>query len=429
MLRPYEEKSQGSSYFLWEFVIVITLFCSFGFPGNMEDQLGGMFSTGAKYLPFLMQLTIMLLASGQSYEDIKLLDLQKRYIPVYCLLVLFFVVSMLVTSQPKEQFISCIRFSVTALFALWMSERYDVDKMLEFCYYALMLFVLATIAYTVLFPGTAFSNESGERSFVGLYLSKNACGTQMSFGIILQMVWYKVLSWKNKPVPRHFVVLLIAQAVFLLMANTSGALLCILVPLGYVFVMGGTKEDAVRLPLGFVHVVASVGFLLFALTIIPLFQPFFELIGKDATLTGRIPIWRQLIDVMTYHNTMTGFGYSMFWKDHVAVTLFHAGFEKSSYGNTMTFGAHNALIEFWLDVGLLGVTAYIFMMIVSFSSHRIARLSREQYALCSAVILWLTCKGILERMYFPFCYPTLFLFFCIGLALNAPAGTQGRQNV
>ena len=76
----------------------------------------------------------------------------------------------------------------------------------------------------------------------------------------------------------------------------------------------------------------------------PAFAWIIELLGKDATLTGRIPLWKQIISVMTEHNTFTGFGYGMFWRDPQAVDLVHAAFEDDSFLGNMTSGAHNLLL-------------------------------------------------------------------------------------
>lgn len=420
-----EEKS-GQNYFFWDFVVIITLFCSFGFPGQLENMMGRMPAMVFQYLPFVMQIAIMLLASGQNLMDVKIIRIQKKHLPVYVLLIIFFVLSMMVTPYPQEQVIACVRFSVTALFALWIVEQYDLERILEMCYYAQILFVMVTIVFVILFPGRSFSYENGAKSLTGLFTTKNPFGTEMSLCIVLQIIWYFMLKKKGRGVPRSFIVMLIAQFVLLLMARTTGALFCAALPLLYLL-HWYRKKDKVRLPLGLMHFIVSVGFLVFALTIIPLFSSFFEMIGKDATLTGRTPMWQQLIHVMTYHNTMTGFGFTMFWKDPKAVALFHSGFDKGSWGNTMTFGAHCSLLEMWLDVGLIGLAAYFLMLIIAFSPRRVSKMDKTTYAFCSAVIIWLTLKGLTERMYIPFNYQTIFLFLTVGLALEIPAPERKRK--
>ena len=113
-----------------------------------------------------------------------------------------------------------------------------------------------------------------------------------------------------------------------------------------------------RLPLGWAYIGGSITFLFAALTLMPHLEWFFRAIGKDATLTGRIPLWNRILVVMMNHHTFTGYGYGMFWRDSQAIALIHAGFHEHSFLGTMTTGAHNMLLEFWLNSGLMGIAAF-----------------------------------------------------------------------
>lgn len=73
------------------------------------------------------------------------------------------------------------------------------------------------------------------------------------------------------------------------------------------------KLRDLRLPLGWLYVAGSVGFLVFAFTILPLFAPLLESMGKDATLTGRTELWNGIYKFMQQHNMLTGYGYGQFW--------------------------------------------------------------------------------------------------------------------
>ena len=129
-------------------------------------------------------------------------------------------------------------------------------------------------------------------------------------------------------VSRKYLLSLLAQGIFLVLCNAKGAVLCLIFPLLYVLFGKYKEEPGKRLPLGVIYVTLSVAFLITALTILPLFQPLFSLIGKDATLTGRIPLWRQIIQVMINRHTFTGYGYGMFWRDRQAVAMVHQAFSR-----------------------------------------------------------------------------------------------------
>ena len=406
---------------LWDGVVVLTILCALGFPGRLGEAMGSGVNLLLQYLPFVLQLLVMLFSSADRAEELQLIHLEKKYLPVYLMLLGWFGLSMLVTSFPKEQFIACTRFTVTAFFALWMSERYDPERLLKMTLYAEMLFVCSTLLSVLLFPRASFSYEAGERALRGICPSKNSCAYVLSFGLVMQAAFARVQG--SRKLPRFFAATFLLQAILLILCRSTGATLFALLVILYLLVLEPRMRH--RLNLAWVYIVGSVGFLIMALTVLPLFEPLLRLIGKDATLSARTPTWRQLVELMTKHHTFTGFGLSMFWKDPAAVRLFHQGFSGSSWHSWMTSGAHNAILEIWLDVGLIGLALFFFLLLRSF--RRITELSREQYLFCSACLLWQITKGLLERSYIPFNYQTLFLFLCIGVACNRAAWAGAEE--
>lgn len=401
---------------LWDFCCFITVLCSLGFPGNLEKLFPGVINLVFQYGPFLLQIVLMLLSSGDDFMDIKILDFKRCYLPVYTMVFVWFALSMFATRFPKEQLIACVRFSVTALFALWMVDKFEIEHILEICYYACLAMLFFTLVGLVLMPGRSFSYEAGEKTFCGLYSTKNPCASELAFALMISTMLHGVYREKLRSFPRFYFIYMAIHIVLLLLCKATGAIFCALIPIAYLLLLRRQKNPRLRLHPGVVYITASVGFLVFSLTVIPLFAPLFEAMGKDATLTGRTPMWRQLIAVMTEHNSFTGFGFTMFWKDPVAVKLFHDGFSRGSWGNTMTYGAHNALLEIWLDVGLIGIASYFAMLLLAF--RRPEQLTGIQYEFCSSYILWQMLKGFTERAYIPFNYQTLFLFLCVGIGCS-----------
>ena len=171
---------------LWDGVVVLTILCALGFPGMLGEAMGSGVNLLLQYLPFVMQLLVMLFSSADRVEELQLIHLEKKYLPVYLMLLGWFGLSMLVSSFPKEQLIACTRFTVTAFFALWMSERYDPERLLKMTLYAEMLFVCSTLLSVLLFPRASFSYEAGERALRGICPSKNSCAYVLSFGLVMQ---------------------------------------------------------------------------------------------------------------------------------------------------------------------------------------------------------------------------------------------------
>lgn len=411
---------------LWEFCVVITFLCSLGFPGNLETLIPQALSMLILYGPFMLQIVLMVFASGGTVLDIRLLDLKKRYIPVYIMLAVWFGVSMISTRFPTEQIISCVRFSTTALFCLWIVEKYDICHILELTYYAGMIFLFFTVVCMVLLPGMSYTMENGERSFSGLFSTKNPCAAEFSFMLMVHALLFRECRKTKRSLPKFFFISVPVHLFFLMLCKGMGALFCAAVPIVYLSVFDGKGMFKHRLQLGTMHAAVSFGFMILAMSVLPLLKPFFDAIGKDVTLTGRTPMWEQLINVMTTHNSFTGFGFTMFWKDPQATKLFHQGFSRGSWGNTMTFGAHNTLLEMWLDVGLLGIAAYHWMLIAVM--RRPNEMTQSQYDFCAAYMLWQTIAGLTERSYIPLYFQTMYLFLCVGESCNRPERKKSQAS-
>ena len=154
-------------------------------------------------------------------------------------------------------------------------------------------------------------------------------------------------------------------------------------------------------------------------------EPLLSAIGKDATLTGRTPLWRQIILVMTNSHTFTGYGFGMFWRDRQAVALLHTAFRSNSFMGTMTTGAHNVLLEYWLNVGLFGLASYFIALLASFRQMR--KLERQNYIFCAAYMLWFMVMGWTERSMSTYEYQMMFLFLAMGVGSNKPRPVSRRR--
>lgn len=408
-------------------VICVFLF-ALGFPGKLADMVGGArLSMLIQYAVFAFQIVFMLITSGSDLMDMKLIDLKKEFTPIYLMLGVFFITSMVVTHDRASQFISCLRFSVTGFFALWIVQWYDVKYILKFVCWAQSIIVLLCLAFMFI-PSQGWATVEGARCFVGIFPGKNVCGAEIAFGLTMQTALLR-LYWKDGEQPGLFFYLIIlCQLMMLVLSRAMGSLVSAGLPIAALLLLRGNRGFLGRLPLGWMYVLGSVGFLIFALYLIPPMAPLLEAIGKDVTLTGRIPMWQQHVSNMLSSHTFTGYGFGMFWENPAAVESFHAAFDENTWAGTMTTGAHNEMIELWLDVGLIGIAVYFFMLIMAFRCMKDVK--DDAYAFCLAVMLGVFIKGLTERTHTTASYWTLFLFLACALAFKSkaePSATPLRE--
>ena len=217
--------------------------------------------------------------------------------------------------------------------------------------------------------------------------------------------------------PRLLFYVMAVLHIYMLLQNKSvGGILFALVPAVYLFSIEPAMGEKARLPLGFIYVIVSVGFLFLALTIMPALEPLFNRLGKDATLTGRVPLWQQVISVISSTHTFFGWGYLRFWNVEEGYSLVHAGFDEDSFFGQMTAGSHNMILEMTLNIGLIGLCIFFLMFILSLRS--VPYMREDQYVLCSGYIMMFMLKGLTERGMSASDCMTLMIFSTLGMACS-----------
>jgi O-antigen ligase len=89
-------------------------------------------------------------------------------------------------------------------------------------------------------------------------------------------------------------------------------------------------------------------------------EDFFELLGslgKDPTLSSRVPLWQSLAPFMM-ERFWLGFGYEAFWSDSnyaVQIVVERVKFRP--------WYAHNGVVELWLGLGMVGLALMIFVFL------------------------------------------------------------------
>lgn len=400
--------SQKQREFKIELIAVFAIFVSLGFPGNFEYVYGEQLGTVIEYTAFFLEIFVMLFSSGNNWLDIRVVNLEKKYAVLYLFVAVIYAISMLVTRYPYLQVITCTRLAVTLFFAIWLQDHFRFRRLLELICMAQALFILFSLYCAFRYPGLAFSTGTHYiDAFRGVYSTKNTCAGELVFGILTITV---LIREKKKIRERYlaWTVLWAIQIVLLLMCQATGALLAFVL-VSLIFFLPSRN----RMPLGWLFIAGSVIFLFAILTLMPAFEWFFEAIGKDATLTGRIPLWNQIIDVMLENNTFTGFGYGMFWRDPEAYVLVQQAFEEYSWTRRMTSGAHNMLMEFWLNSGLIGIAVLFFTIL--YSMKRVEELPEDEYLFCSVIMGYLMISGFTERWLGNYDYKTVTFLLILAL--------------
>jgi O-antigen ligase len=195
----------------------------------------------------------------------------------------------------------------------------------------------------------------GRQMWVGVTGHKNQLGLLCAFcGIFL--VWRMLKKWPSVDVLDGA---LIAVTMYLLIkANSQASMVVFLLGGIILLIQRRAKTDARKLARMLIASLVAL-FLLQGVMIAVLNQSlstvFFTAANRDVSLTGRVPLWKELVATGA-RRPLFGAGYSGFWSGDSVPDVWR------KVGWTPTTG-HNGYIDIFLDLGIAGLLIVLFFLI------------------------------------------------------------------
>jgi O-antigen ligase len=229
-----------------------------------------------------------------------------------------------------------------------------------------------SVVFIKYFPemGRCFT-RSGEAMYTGVTTHKNSLGV-LCLICFLMFLWnllqmrVKGFKFSDNREALIYVFFIFMITWLLYMANCATAILCcclgasILIWMDIPFIKKNAKY------IGVYSVIFLSVFVLLELTV-DITSVVISVLGRNVTLTGRIPFWGELLvfDV----NLLIGKGYMSFWMGDV-LDFFAAKYYWQPHQ------AHNGYLEIYLNLGLIGLLLLI-CSIVAFYKDIIRRISND----------------------------------------------------
>ena len=293
----------------------------------------------------LLMIAASLTLIGVSYRR------SKRGLAVGAILALsgvgFLCLSAIWSLNPPTTFRVATIYLYVILGAIGIARTMEADEFMHLLSWGCFLSATASIFLLIASPGNAHMNNG---DFIGIFPHKNFLGQVMATGALATLHGIRVAR-------RRYLGKLCMLFLFLGMAYASkstGALMAALLFCGISgFGSLWRKGGAVRLTGVILAVFLSPAVIL----AVAAPDTLLELIGKDPTLTGRTELWAYVIQDIRMKPWL-GWGYYVFWQPTNPAALEISDALRWSVPN-----AHNGLLEFLLDVGVLGTALFAFILI------------------------------------------------------------------
>ncbi len=241
----------------------------------------------------------------------------------------------------------------TTLAGVALASRWSWKSLTEIVAGTLAVLAVMSFLLGALLPDMGRMQEIFPGAWRGLWLEKNGLGH-----VMVQTTIFLLAAGIMVPERRKLWFGLAAVSMALVILSTSKtALLVLLLSLGAMGFVAVVKSGPLRAVVATwlaVVVVIGVGLLIATETDLVL-----ELLGKDATLTGRTEIWSGIMEQMSDH-PWRGFGYGAVWDD--------PGFTgpKAWIGHQAHFlpaNAHSGWLEIYIALGLGGVILFALWLV------------------------------------------------------------------
>lgn len=259
--------------------------------------------------------------------------------------------SMLWSISPSLTLRRAIALLLSAALSWLLAIRFTPDQILLLIAAVLLPSMLLSVAAIFVLPSIALMPDSMD-AWRGVFVHKNVLGWHASVATLAAAF---VIARELLPRPLGIVMLL--SGLFCLAASASmTSILSIIVAAGltvfYVRLARAAGAGRLLFIVLFMQFAAAL-----AILMSEFFVPTLEGLGKDATLTGRIPLWR-LEDAAIFERLLTGYGYSAFWSDGSSLAWYIRG--EIGWGAP---NAHNGYREVLLGTGLVGLVPLIFVVV------------------------------------------------------------------
>lgn len=281
-------------------------------------------------------------------------------------LMLFVFAGLCITStlsfNPIKSFTAIVSLIFNFLFAFWLSQNYTKEDFLLMVLNVLKISLFISVVLLLIYPDLVIYFDPLEResiiglpNFKGLAPHKIHAGVYNSLGYILASLFYKRTKEKK------YIYLAFAFFVSVLASGSSLAfatLIAIILLSPVIRILSKNRSWLVFILITIVLFVSAAFLMMDSLAII------FQLLGRDATLTGRTTIWEFGVDYFMSHPFFGG-GFESFFED-AQNSPASALWEEMPFYKAPSF--HNGFLELLAEAGLIGGASFILIYLRGFSN-------------------------------------------------------------
>ncbi|MDP8915907.1 MAG: O-antigen ligase family protein, partial [Pseudomonadota bacterium] len=268
--------------------------------------------------------------------------------PALLSLVLLAGISVGWSVAPTTTFLGAAALAATTLAAFALASRFDWADLVETVAVVFAVLTVGSIVAGLVIPALGHDpNHPG--NWRGLWFSKNSLGGNMAHAFL---IFGSAALFRRRRAWLWWLMAVLSLLPLLMSGSKTALAAWLLGAAAFVFVALVRRGAAASIVFTYAALLGAAvlaGLVMFA------GDSLAALAGKDATLTGRTDIWEAALRQIG-ERPLLGFGYSAFWETQEGATAW----VRNDAGWKVT-DAHNAWLEVWLGLGLVGLMLWCFV--------------------------------------------------------------------
>lgn len=241
-------------------------------------------------------------------------------------------------------------FMLTSAFGLYFGTRFDIKEQIRLLASALAVCITLSVFFIVALPRYGYDLLLYKDAWRGVFFHKNALGCYMVVAVITFLCFRaeSVAEWVSK-----YLCLMLSLGL-LIGSEAKGSYVVLLVSILLIFLYRLLHLHWKRLipaaTVALILVTAGAAY------VASNSDAILQALGKNPTLTGRIPLWADVLAIST-HNRWLGYGFAGFWATNSHTVWSMVGW--------MPHESHNGFIDILLELGGIGLAIFTLNTIVA----------------------------------------------------------------
>jgi exopolysaccharide production protein ExoQ len=303
------------------------------------------------------------------------------------LLVALTTVSAFWSGDPALTFRRSVALMGTTLFGIYFARRFSLADQLRLLGRVFAVGAILSLVFVAILPQYGIADPQFGYAWQGIYGHKNNLGSAMALGVVI-FVFRAILDRQKSA--RWWAALGLGVFLLWMSHSSTGAVACLFTLLVFLLspALRWSLRRAILFFLGVAAVAAGAG--LWAINHLSYVLSF---VSRDPSFTGRATVWIVSIAMITRHPWL-GYGYNEFWPAYGSDIV-------ARLTNVQAMShAHNAILNLWLDVGLLGVVIFILQYLKSLWRAVVAvrNTSTIEWLWPLVFLLFLAAYGLVESV-------------------------------